>query len=88
MKRVMRREYDFTRAKRGPVVSVPKRKKRITIRLDEDVLEWFLEQVDRAGGGNYQSLINDALRQYIRRTQESLESTIRRVIRQELRRTR
>ena len=88
MKRVMRREYDFTRAKRGPVVSVPKRKKRITIRLDEGVLEWFLEQVDRAGGGNYQSLINDALRQYIRRTQESLESTIRRVIRQELRRTR
>jgi uncharacterized protein (DUF4415 family) len=88
MKKAMRREYDFSRAKRGPVVSVPKRKKRITIRIDEDVLEWFLEQVDRAGGGNYQSLINDALRQHIRRTQEPLESTIRRVIRQELRRTR
>lgn len=88
MKKVMRREYDFTRAKRGPVVSVPKRKKRITIRLDEDVLEWFLDQVDRAGGGNYQSLINDALRQHIRRTQEPLESTLRRIIRDELRRTR
>ena len=84
----MRREYDFTRAKRGRVVSVPKRKKRITIRLDEDVLEWFLEQVDRAGGGNYQSLINDALRQHIRRTQEPLESTLRRVIRDELSRRR
>lgn len=88
MEKVMRREYDFTRAKRGPVVSVPKRKKRITIRLDEDVLEWFLEQVDRAGGGNYQSLINDALRQHIRRTQEPLESTLRRVIRDELSRRR
>lgn len=88
MRRAAKREYDFTRAKRGPVVSVPKRKKRITIRLDEDVLEWFLEQVDRAGGGNYQTLINDALRQHIRRTQEPLESTLRRVIRDELSRTR
>ena len=88
MKRVMRREYDFSSAKRGPVVSVPKRKKRITIRIDEDVLEWFLEQVDRAGGGNYQSLINDALRQHIRRTREPLEATIRRVIREELSHTR
>lgn len=88
MKRVMKREYDFSGAKRGPVVSVPKGKKRITIRLDEDVLEWFLEQVDRAGGGNYQSLINDALRQHIRQTREPLETTLRRVIRDELSRTR
>ena len=88
MKRVMKREYDFSGAKHGPVVSVPKGKKRITIRLDEDVLEWFLEQVDRAGGGNYQSLINDALRQHIRKTREPLETTLRRVIRDELSRTR
>ena len=88
MRRAAKREYDFSRAKRGPVISVPKQKKRITIRLDEDVLEWFLEQVDRAGGGNYQTLINDALRQHIRRTQEPLESTLRRVIRDELSRTR
>lgn len=88
MKRVMKREYDFSGAKCGPVVSVPKGKKRITIRLDEDVLEWFLEQVDRAGGGNYQSLINDALRQHIRQTREPLETTLRRVIRDELSRTR
>lgn len=84
----MKRGHDFSRAKRGPVVSVPKGKTRITIRLDDDVLEWFHEQVDRAGGGNYQSWINDALRQHMRRTQESLEATVRRVIREELRHSR
>ncbi|HTV65114.1 MAG TPA: BrnA antitoxin family protein [Bryocella sp.] len=80
----MKREYDFSKAKRGPVVPVPKGKTRITIRLDEDTLEWFRRQVERAGGGNYQSLINDALRQHVRRTQEPLEATLRRVIREEL----
>lgn len=58
----MKREYDFSKAKRGPVVPVPKGKTRITIRLDDDVIEWFRDQVEKAGGGNYQSLINDALR--------------------------
>jgi uncharacterized protein (DUF4415 family) len=53
----MRKEYDFSKAKRGAVVAVPKGKTRITIRLDEDVLEWFKAQVNAAGGGNYQSLI-------------------------------
>ena len=88
MKRVVRREYDFSEGRRGPVVAVPKGKTRITIRLDDDILEWFREQVDRAGGGNYQSLINDALREHIRRTREPLETTLRRVIRDELSRTR
>ena len=64
----MKRKYDFSKGKRGPVVSVPKGKIRITIRLDDDVLEWFRGQVDRAGGGNYQRLINDALREHIRRS--------------------
>ena len=80
----MKREYDFSRARRGPVVPVPKGKTRITIRLDDDVLDWFRRQVDQAGGGNYQSLINDALRQHIRRSREPLEATLRRVIREEL----
>ena len=66
----MKRDYDFTHAKRGPVTRVPKGKTRITIRLDEDLLDWFRQQVDRAGGGGYQSLINDALRQHVRRAQE------------------
>ena len=81
----MRREYDFSAGKRGPVVAVPKGKTRITIRLDEDLLAWFREQVNRAGGGNYQSLINQALRDHVRRAQEPLETILRRVIREEIR---
>ncbi len=81
----MKKEYDFRKGKRGPVVSVPKGKTRITIRLDDDVLAWFRRQVGKAGGGNYQTLINDALRQHIARTREPLEETLRRVIRQEMR---
>jgi uncharacterized protein (DUF4415 family) len=38
---------------------------RITIRLDDDVIDWFRDQVEKAGGGNYQSLINDALRHHM-----------------------
>ncbi len=82
----MKKEYDFSQGKRGSVVSVPKGKTRITIRLDDDVLAWFRRQVDKAGGGNYQTLINDALRQHIAREREPLEETLRRVIRQEMRR--
>ena len=48
-------------------------KARITIRLDADVLVWFRDQVNRAGGGNYQSLINDALRGHIQRHEAPLE---------------
>ena len=83
----MKKEYDFTKAKRGPVVRVPAGKTRVTIRLDNDILDWFRAQVDNAGQGNYQTLINDALREYLARKREPLESTIRRVIREELRRT-
>jgi uncharacterized protein (DUF4415 family) len=81
----MRKEYDFSGAKRSAKVSVPKGKTRITIRLDDNVLEWFKEQVDAAGGGNYQWLINDALVDHIKRVNEPLEKTLRRVLREELR---
>jgi len=80
----MRKEYDFRQAERGAVVPVPKGKTRITIRLDEDMVEWFKKQVHAAGGGNYQTLINSALRQYVEEAQEPLEETLRRVIREEL----
>jgi uncharacterized protein (DUF4415 family) len=82
----MKREYDFAKAKRGPVIPVPKGKTRITIRLDEDVIAWFRHQVDQARGGNYQTLINAALRQHIARAREPLEATLRRVVREEIRR--
>ena len=82
----MNKNYDFSKGKRGAVVSVPTGKTRVTIRLDDDLLDWFRDQVDKAGGGNYQSLINQALRDFVDRSREPLESTLRRVIREELRR--
>jgi uncharacterized protein (DUF4415 family) len=82
----MKREYDFSKGKRGPVLKVPPQKTRVTIRIDNDILEWFKEEVDEAGGGNYQTLINNALRNFKQQTQEPLEATLRRVIRDELRR--
>ena len=85
MRNGLKREYDFRNAKRGAVVPVPRGKRRITIRLDEEILAWFRQQVERNGGGNYQTLINEALREHVRRAQEPLEKTLRRVIREEIR---
>ena len=79
----MKDEYDFSGGKRGAISPTPG-KVRITIRLDEDILNWFRRQVDTAGGGNYQTLINDALREYMRQSQEPLEDILRRVLREEL----
>jgi len=78
-------EYDFSTAKRGPVVKAPSGKTRITIRIDDDVLAWFKEQVNLAGGGNYQTLMNQALREFIESKNEPLEAILRRVIREEMR---
>ena len=76
----------FKRAKRGAVVPIPKGKTRITIRIDDDILNWFREQVNAAGGGNYQTMINNVLREHIEsHDTASLEKTLRRVIREELR---
>ena len=58
---------------------------RITIRIDDDILDWFREQVNGAGGGNYQTMINNVLREYVESRNVSLEKTLRRVIREELR---
>jgi uncharacterized protein (DUF4415 family) len=80
----MKKEYDFSKGKRGAVVHVPAGKTRITIRLDEDVLGWFRSQVHARGGGNYQTLINQALREYMQQRKEPLEDILRRVIREEL----
>ena len=59
-------------------------KTRITIRIDSDVLEWFRHEVEAAGTGNYQTLINRALREYIHSPEQFNESMLRRVIREEL----
>ncbi|MDN3515331.1 MAG: BrnA antitoxin family protein [Candidatus Brocadia sp.] len=59
-------------------------KTRITIRIDTDILNWFRNQIHKAGGGNYQTLINDALRECIQQTNSTLEKKLRKVIREEL----
>jgi uncharacterized protein (DUF4415 family) len=81
----MRKEYDFSRARRGAVVPTPPGKTRITIRIDDDVLQWFKDKVHAAGGGNYQTLLNAALREHVEQEREPLEEILRRVIREELR---
>jgi len=80
----MRKEYDFSKGKRGAVIRTPPGKTRITIRIDDDVLDWFRTQAHEAGGGNYQTLINAALREYMAMSEEPLEKRLRSVIREEL----
>ena len=75
---------DFSKGKRGPIVKPDPNKVRITIRLDADIIEHFKNIVHEAGGGNYQSLINEALREQLKAKDKGLENTIRRVIREEL----
>lgn len=75
---------DFGKGKRGAVRPAAKGKTRITIRIDDDILEWFRGEVDAAGGGSYQTLINDALREYLKQQQQPLEELLRRVVREEL----
>ena len=80
----MTHEYDFSQGKRGAVEPVSSGKTRITIAIDDDVLVWFRTLVHEQGGGNYQTLINNALRQHIKQEREPLEETLRRVLREEL----
>ena len=80
----MKRYYDFSKGKRGPVIPTPPGKTRITIRIDDDLLEWFRKRAHEAGGGNYQTMINDALREYVETQREPLEDTLRRVLREVL----
>lgn len=79
---------DFSKGRRGAVVPVPRGKTRITIRIDTDVLDWFREQVNAAGGGNYQTQMNDVLRGHVEGREERLEDLLRRVLREELPRPR
>jgi hypothetical protein len=80
----MKAQYDFAGGRRGPVLKAPAGKTRITIRIDDDLLQWFRKQAHAAGGGSYQTLINAALREYVGSRKEPLEATLRRVLREEL----
>lgn len=81
----MKSEYDFSKGKRGALIPSTG-KTRITIYLDDDILEEFRSRAEDAGSG-YQTLINTALREYLRSTVEKpvTESVLRRVLHEELR---
>lgn len=79
----MKQEYDFSKGKRGPVVE-QRGKTRITIYLDNEVLDVFRTRAENEGSG-YQTMINQALREYLNKQKAPIdEATLRRVIREEL----
>jgi BrnA antitoxin of type II toxin-antitoxin system len=80
----MRARYDFSKAKRGALIST-KGKKRITIYIDDSVLDEFRARAEKAGSG-YQTLMNNALKAYLTQTEDRpvTESVLRQVIREEL----
>jgi len=80
----MKDKYDFSKGKRGAVIPASGNKVRITIRLDSDIIDWFRSRVEEKGGGNYQTMLNQALRSYIDQQGQPLEEVLRRVVREEL----
>ena len=79
----MKKEYEFPKGKRGAVIP-QKGKTRISIYLDDDVLSEFRERAETAGRG-YQTMVNEALRQFLGRTARPVdEETLRRILREEL----
>ena len=79
----MDKEYDFSKGKRGPIIS-NKGKTRITIYLDDDILDAYRRKGDEVGRG-YQTLINEALRQSISSKSVAVDArTLRRILREEL----
>lgn len=85
----MKKQYDFSRGKRGkiaPPEPEPRGKIRITMRVDEDVLDYFLKAADASGGAvGYQTLMNAALREHAENKAPKLEDTLRRILREEIR---
>ena len=82
----MRKEYDFSGGKRGAIIP-SSGKTRITIMLDDEVLEYFRKHADSSGTG-YQTMINSALKSAVHRAkggdEELTVAKLREVIRQEL----
>ena len=76
------RDIDFSNASRGPVIAIEPGKTKISIRVDNTVIEYFRGQVERAGTGNYQTLMNDALLAFTQ--QRSVIDAVRMVVREEM----
>jgi len=85
----MKQQYDFSKGKRGRIIPAqPEQagKTRITIRIDDDLLDHFLKEAEASGGAlGYQTLINEALRQHVEGKAPKLEDTLRRIVREEIR---
>lgn len=85
----MKKSYDFRKGKRGRILSPEAEiagKTRITIRIDDDLLEHFFVLADQSGGKvGYQTLINNALRQHVEGATPKFEETLRRIVREEIR---
>ena len=82
----MKKEYDFSQGKRGAVIRT-RSKTRITIHLDDDIIDAFRTKAEEAGCG-YQTLINNALRQHLSNASQPVDSkTLRRILREELNKT-
>ena len=85
----MKKKYDFRQGKRGRIAAPepePRGKTRITIRLDEDLVDHFLKEAEASGGATgYQTLINKALRQHVEGKAPKLADTLRRIVREEMR---
>jgi len=79
--------HHFSKARLGAIEKLLPGKTRITIRIDNEVLEWFRAKVNNEGGDNYQTMINDALLEHIKKEIKPLEDTLRRVLREELSKT-
>jgi uncharacterized protein (DUF4415 family) len=83
----MKDRYDFSKGKRGRIVPAepePEGKVRITIRLDQDIVDRFFQMAEASGGTGYQTLINAALREYLDGKAPRFEDALRRIIREEL----
>lgn len=79
----MKAEYDFSKGKRGAVVT-DAGKTRITIFLDNDIVSEFKQRAEKTGKG-YQTLINDTLRADLKDSAAPLTvKTLRKVLREEL----
>lgn len=77
----MNGQHDFNNGSKSSMAARGN-KEKITIRLDAEIVKWFRQQV--RDGGNYQTLINDALKAHVKQEGQSLETTLRRIIREEL----
>ncbi len=79
----MKKVYDFSKAKRGAVIPTPG-KTRITIYMDDAILQRFKAQSEKSGKG-YQTLINAALNSYLGLTEQPMtQEIVRKIVREEL----